>query len=540
MRRDVDPQWIRGPADELAVRQGCYFDEEAGLFVCDFLETFCRLSEGRWAGQPMRLIPWQRDATMRAYGWMRADGCRRFQTVYVEVGKKNGKSPWVSGLTCYHLIADGEGGPKVFLNACDREQAKIVFDAAALMVDQSPDLASRLQVMRGNANRIVTSAHDGYAVACSATVDAKDGRNASLVVFDELHRQPDRKLYNVYIGSGASRRQPLWLDITTAGEDDTGVWHDRRVYSERVNAGEVPDTSHLGIVHRAKPDDDFDDPAVWRKANPSLGHTITEEQFGRELFRAKQNPIDWHDFLRKRFNVIARSAAKYFDVDRWDACAAAGGLGVEHLAGLDTFLGLDLSSTDDLTALVALGRYGRKLRLVTRFWCPEDNLLALERRTRRPYRHWAEKGYLKTTPGNAIDYGFIRQEVKDIAARARLKKGLIDSWNAQQLCNDLIEDDGLPFEFIRQGYQSLNAPTKEFKRLIDAGLVEHDGNPVMRWCVGNAVAVEDDQKNVKLSKQKSREKIDGAAAAVNAVGAATAAGAAGRRSVYDDRDLILL
>ena len=181
-----------------------------------------------------------------------------------------------------------------------------------------------------------------------------------------------------------------------------------------------------------------------------------------------------------------------------------------------------------------MGRKSRDAyRLLTRFWCPEDNLLDLERKTRMPYRLWADKGYLIPTPGNVIDYSFIRQEIVELAHEVDLQKILCDAWNAQKLALELRDQDGIPIDFLTQGFKSLSAPTKEYKRLIDAGLIEHDGNPVMRWCMGNAIAVMDAQENVKLDKKKSRQKIDGAAAAVNATAATMAA--ADAPSVYEAR-----
>lgn len=536
-RSKVPAEWVRDASDRLAIEEGCHFDEAAGRRVCDFLEGHCRLSEGRWAGQPLRLIPWQRDWFMRLYGWKRPGGARRFQTSYAEVPKKSGKSPAMSGIACYHLVADGEGGPKIYLNACDREQARIVFEHAANMVRQSPRLARVLEVIDSR-NRISCASNFGSIVANSAEVDSKDGRNASLVEFDELHRLPDRRLWQVFQGAGASREQPLQVAITTAGDSEDGVWFEQREYSEDVASGEAPDTTHLGIVYRALPTDDLDDPAVWKKTNPSLGFTITEEQFRRDMERARRSPEDWNDFLRKRFNLVASAATKFFDPERWKALGNPG-LRAGDLAGHPAWLGLDLASVNDLAAMVAIVRMGERLRLLTRFWAPRDNVERLEREHRRPYRAWAEAGFITLTDGATIDYGSIRSEAVALCGTLAVASVGIDPYNATQLATQLKEEDGLPVEFVQQGYLTLSPATKEFRRLVDAGELEHDANPVMAWHVGNAVAVKDHAENIKLSKLKSREKIDGPAAAVDAV-AAMLATPAPRRSVYQSRGLIFL
>ena len=317
----VPKHWIRNPSDTLAIEQGCFFDESAGRFVCDFIEAFCRQSKGRWAGKALKLLEWQRDLLMRLFGWKGSDGKRRFRRAYVEVAKKNGKSTLIAALNLYLLLADGEGAPEIYLNACDRSQARIIFDESKRMVEASPDLRKRIKAVNHKA-RLVCASNNGVILANSADAPNKDGLNPSATIFDELHRQPNRLLWDVFEYAGAAREQPLILSITTAGEDDSGVWHEQREYSEKVTAGEIPDITHLGIVYRALATDDIDDPETWKKANPSLGETIRFEDFKRELEEAKEVPIKLNNFKRLRLNIITRDEAKYFDMTHWDACEA--------------------------------------------------------------------------------------------------------------------------------------------------------------------------------------------------------------------------
>ena len=259
-----DPRWIRNPSDELAIAQGCWFDESAGLFVIDFIQEFCRQSQGRWAGQPLILLEWQRDFLMRLFGWRAPDGLRRFRRAYLEIAKKNGKSTMISAVCLLLLLIDGEGSPQVFLNACDKEQASIVFDEAKHMVEKSPELLRRLDIVDSR-KTIVHAAGDGKIVANSSEVNKQDGFNPSGIVFDELHRQPNYRLWEVFKYASVAREQPLTISMTTAGEAEEGVWFDQRVYSEKVNAGVIPDTTHLGVIYRALPTDDLDDPATWAR-----------------------------------------------------------------------------------------------------------------------------------------------------------------------------------------------------------------------------------------------------------------------------------
>ena len=314
-------QWIRNASDHFALEEGCYFDAELGESVIEFIETFCKQSKGRWVGQNLTLQEWQRDWVMRLYGWRRADGTRRFRTAYLEVAKKNGKSTVVSALANRHIVDVDDGALEIYLSAVDREQSGIVFDEAARMVKASPELASRLQVIASK-GRIVDPVGHGKIQRNSADAPSKDGVNASLMIFDELHRFKTRELWDVFQYAGAAREQPLKIVITTAGEEEEGVWFELRTHAEAVNNGTRRDTEFLGVVYRSDPQDDIESPDTWKKANPSLGVTLTEADFRQDLARAKTNPAEMQNFLRLRLNIVARSEAKFLDIAAWDACGA--------------------------------------------------------------------------------------------------------------------------------------------------------------------------------------------------------------------------
>jgi phage terminase large subunit-like protein len=531
----VDPRWIRNPSDELAVSQGCYFDLEAGDFPCDFIEAFCRQSKGEWAGRPLILLDWQRDFLRRLFGWKAPDGRRRFKRAYLEVAKKNGKSTLSSGVLLFMLLADGEGAPECYLNACDRKQARIVFDEAARMVQASPELSSRLEVI-DSSHRIVWEKGNGVALANSAEAPNKDGLNPSFVEFDELHRQPDTALWDVFEYAAAARRQPLTLSITTAGEDESGVWFEQRDYSEKVARGEIPDITHLGVVYRADPKDDLDDPATWYKANPSLGHTIDLEDFRRELAAAKETPRKLAGFLRLRLNIVCKSDVVFIAPEEWKRCGSPKP-DPARLAHLSCYAGGDLSRTTDLTAVVALwGDESLGYDLRAWFWVPEENILERSRRDRVDYLLWVKQGWITATPGAVVDYAYIRKTLVDLAGENDLRKLLFDPWNATQLVSELRDEDGLPADFIRQGFLSHSAPTKHLERLVKTRKIRHGNNPVLTWMMGNAVSVQDAHENIKLDKQKSRCRIDGAIALVNALAAAMS-DPDGGESVYEHRGL---
>ena len=473
---------------------------------------------------------------MRLFGWKRADGTRRYRTAYLEVAKKNGKSTILSAVSLYLLTSDGEGAPEGYINACDRAQADIIFRESSRMVAASPELKAHLEVIDSK-KRIVYAKSNGVLIANSSVVDSKDGLNPSFVFFDELHRQPDRALFEVFEYASISRDQPLHIYITTAGEDEAGVWHEQRVKSEGINDGSIPDTTHLGVVYRADPRDDIDDPATWRKANPSLGVTMDEDEFRRKLEEAKRNPVALANFKRLRLNLITRGSDKLLPAEAWDLCNRPPG----EIGGATVFGGLDLASTTDLAAFVwSWFDADDDLCVGAKFYLPEDSIVQAEHRDKVPYRVWAERGHLTLTPGSVIDYAWILADIVAFATENDLGKVFADPYNATQLCSQLAESHGVPVEFLRQGFLSLSSPTKELLRLVLAGRVKHGGHPVLTWNARNAVATSDPAGNLKLDKAKSRLKIDGMAALVNSLAGATSAGADSGRSVYETRGIFFL
>jgi phage terminase large subunit-like protein len=507
--------WVRNPVDEIALKEGCYFDEEAGIYVCNFIEKYCVQSKGRWRGLPIVLMDWERDLLMRLFGWMNPDGFRRFVRLYLEIAKKNGKSTLLAALGVELLIADGEGSPEIHLNACDRDQAGIIYEEQREMVKASPALSKRLEIV-DSAKRIVDPLNNGLIRANSKVVDSKDGRGPSAVIFDELHRQRDHHMWGTYKFAGAARQQFLMLALTTAGESEDGVWFDMREYSEEIVKGENDDTTHLGVVYRCDPKDDLDDPAVWKKANPSMGITINQDRFAREWKEAKRKPLDTADFMRFRFNIIMAGEAAYLPAGAWEACDAKPD--VEKLKGREFCSGLDLSNINDLSAHVRLyGDADWGYDLLAHFWLPKKNILDLERQNNAPYRMWAEQGYITLTESVTIDYNFIRSEIIAASRKGRMRWLMIDPWNATHLAGQLREDDGLPAEYINQKSYALSPATKELQRLVLEGKIRHGGTPELAWMARNAVVQEDTNGNIRLSKKASGKKIDGIAATVNAL-----------------------
>ena len=429
-----------------------------------FVEQFCRQSKGRWAGRPLELMDWQRHLLMRAFGWKHADGTRRFRTVHVEVPKKQGKSTLTSALALDLAIADGEPAAEVYLNAVDRQQADIVFEECCRMVEASPDLSRRLKTSRHHGTIVDPRTYSKIAKN-SADVPSKDGVSASGTIFDEVHRFKNRDMWDVFRFAGASRTQPVTIAITTAGQEGDGLWWELRKHSEDVENGVIADIGHLGLVCRAAETDDLDDPAVWHRANPALGTTMSLEDFRRDYELAKvKGGADWANFLRLRLGIVMRSEGQWIALSNWDACAEPWGQPDRYTP---MYVGLDLSSKDDLTAMVALaGDFESGFTVHSRFWLPEDNIASLEARHGAPYRSWCQEGLIDLTPGAVIDQAFIENEIVGIAGHYNVKKVYSDPYNAERLAVDLREKHGLPVEFLAQGWRNLSDATKTVQELV--------------------------------------------------------------------------
>jgi phage terminase large subunit-like protein len=524
--------WIRSPRDERAVLEDCRFDIAAAERVRTFFRKFLRHSKGQWAGQPFELLDWQwREIVAPLFGWKRADGTRRYRRAYVEVPKKNGKSTLFSGLSLYLLAADGELGAEVFSAAVDRDQASIVFNEAANMVEASPHLSSRLSVVRST-KRIVMPRSRSFYKALSADVPAKEGLNAHAVLIDELHAQRSRQLWDTLRYAGASRRQPLHLSITTAGFDRHSICWEQHDYAQKVLDGTIEDCSFLPFIAAAGADDDWTEPAVWEKANPSFAVTIDTQQFAEDCREARESPAKENSFRRYRLNQWTEQATRWLSLEKWDACGAP----VGDLRGRMCYAGLDLSATTDISALVLAFPDEDRYKVLPFFWVPEEGARRRERRDRVPYVAWIRQGHIEATPGEVIDYDRIRQRINELGKQYEIREIAIDRWNATQLATQL-EGDGFEMVAFGQGYASMNWPSKKLEELVLGGKIAHAGQPVLRWMAGNVSIEKDAADNWKPSKKKSIERIDGITALIMALDRASTQPLVGT-SIYESRGVI--
>lgn len=533
--RSVDPDWIRSPADEAAVKAGCYFDLPAAERVRTFCTKFLRHSKGEWAGKPFHLLDWQwRDVVAPLFGWKRPDGTRRFRRAGIWVPKKNGKSTLCSALALYLLVGDGEAGAEVYSAAADRDQASIVFREAASMVRASPGLAGKLTVV-DSTKQIAFPGRNSWFKALSAEVATKEGLNIHGLIFDELHAQRSRELWDCLTYGGAARRQPLLVSISTAGYDRDTIGYEQYRYARSVLDWTVHDTAFFAYVSEATDADDWTSPEVWKRANPSFGTTIKADQFESDCAEARASAAKENAFRRYRLNQWTEQDVRWLSLERWDACG--GPVDPVALQGRPCFAGLDLASTTDLAAMALVFPEGDGYLILPYFWAPAGADRRRERENKARFGRWAEMGHVELTPGDVIDYDRIRARIGELAQRYDIRDIAIDRWNSTQLAVQL-QGDGLNVVMFGQGFASMSAPTKELEKLVLAGKVAHGGHPVLRWNAANVTVEQDAAGNIKPSKRKSSEKIDGIIAVVMALGRAMLSPATS--SVYDTNGLEVL
>lgn len=514
-----------------------HYDKKKADRAVTFIENLCH-TKGKWAGTPFWLLPWQEQLIRDIFGIVKPDGNRQFRTAFVEICKKVGKSELAAAVALYLLYADNEPSAEVYGAAADRQQASIVFDVAKQMVEMSPALMKRSKLM-GATKRIVNYSNAGYYQVLSAEVGGKHGFSVSGLVFDEIHTQPNRQLYDVLTkGSSDARQNPLHFIITTAGNDRHSIAYELHTKAVDILEGRRVDPTFYPVVYGLKDDEDWEDEANWYKVNPSLGYTVDIERLRDAYREAKQNPADEITFKWLRCNMWVSSTVAWIP----DAIYMRGNepIDMDALAGRDCYAGLDLSSTGDITALVLIfppRDEEEKYVLLPYFWIPEETIPRRVKANSVPYDIWEKQGYIMSTEGNVIHYDFIEKFIMDLSEKYHILEIAVDRWNATQMIQNL-EGEGFTIVPFGQGFSSMSTPTKEFYRLLMEGRIIHGGNPVLRWMAGNVVIDTDPAGNIKVTKAKSKEKIDGIVAAIMALDRCIRQeGQSG--SVYDERGLLV-
>ena len=553
---------------------GAMFSEGRYQRTARFFESL-KHTKGKFYGESFVLLPWEKQIIRDVYGMVNQAGLRIVRTVYVELPKKQGKSELVAGAGLFHTFADGEKNGEVYGCAADRAQASIVFDVAADMIEQLPALQKRAKIVASK-KRIIDRVTGTFYQVLSAEAFTKHGLNVSACIFDELHAQPNRELWDVMtFGAGDARTQPIWWVITTAGDDPDRVsicW-EQHEYAKKLLAGEIIDPTWYPVIFGYEPDENEDPEAIydeqlWYRVNPSLGHTIQIESVRAAAAKARLNPADERLFRWLRLNQwITSKLTTWLPVDLFDR--TVGDWGRVDQIGKDCYLGMDLSSTTDLTALcLVFPPQGTQLdwRVIWECWIPEESMLERVRRDHVPYDKWQAQGWINVTPGNVVDYNAVKAKIKDCQALYNILELGGDRAMATMLVQQIEAELGILCIDIPQTFMSLTDPMNQIEVLLKyappdtagwaavdvqaedgqglgedgadqpggeplmvdqskllTGRMTHEAHPVARWCFGNTAIAKNGQgyiKFVKESKGKSvirTKRIDLVAAWVDAM-----------------------
>lgn len=486
------------------------FREDKVEQVCGFISIIHHYT-GKHAGKPFVLETWQEWIVASMYGfYLRGTNERLVQSAYIEMARKQGKSAFASALCLYHLIADGEMNAEVYMAANSKDQAKVSFNMASnfsKMLDPGKEFLDPYR------DTIKYERTLSFLKVLAADSSKLDGPNASMYLIDEYHAAKNSGVKDVLQSSQGMRENPMAVIITTAGFDRLGVCYQYREMCTEVVSGLKEDDTLFIAIYCLDKEDDWKDEAVWVKSNPNLGVTVQTKYLKTQVRKAINTPSDEVGIKTKNLNIWC-DAEKTWIKDDYILSASAN-VNLEEYNGLDCFIGVDLSSTSDLTSFSVMIPTTEKMVWKTFYFLPEAALT--EKRFKELYGEWARQGALCITPGNVVDYDFILNKIMEIGQILNIVTIGYDSWNATQFVINCTEK-GLPMEPYSQSIGNFNKPTKELERLLLSGVAVIDNNIITRHCFRNVVMARDKNGNTKPSKQYEEKKIDGVIAMIEALG----------------------
>jgi phage terminase large subunit-like protein len=489
-----------------------YLDEGKGGKACEFIEKELKHSKGEFAGLPFKLEDWQRWIVFHLFGWKKkSDNLRRFKKAFIFIPRKNGKTTITAALGLLGLVADNEPGAEVYCAAAEANQAALVFGEASAMVRQNENLNADIRILDGYKSMKFVSMNSYWRVL-SSEAGSKHGLNPHMYIIDEVHAQKKAELMEVLETGTGARRQPLGIYLTTADYEGDSPCNRMLKYARKVRDKEIFDPIFLPVVYESdREKDDWTSPAVWARVNPNLNVSVKLEYLKEQCERAKNDPAFENTFKRLHLNMTTEQEKRWMQMEEWDASGAK--IEPLELEGKECFVGIDMSSVRDITATVL---YFPEYHACKCFF----RVPAETAKKRIEYEMWQRQGYLTIEDGKTIDQKAIRSEINELASTYKITAIAYDPWGCSQLAKDLGDTDGFAMVEFRQGYKSMNEPTKALMKLVLDHKLVHFGNPVLRWMCSNAMAMEDPAGNIKLVKpdKDSPMKVDGMIALVMAYG----------------------
>lgn len=488
-----------------------YFDEWHACDVCDFIEKLPHV-EGEWKYPTLVLEPWQIFILVNLFGFRRAygprKGARRFDTAYVEVGRKNGKSPLASGIALYCLTCEGETGPQVKIAATTGQQARIVYEVARAMVEMTSDLRAAFS-LDPMTNTIVCHQNMGTMQPINAKASTQDGLNPSCTIIDELHAHKDRKLFDVLRSARGARKNHLSLYITTAGYNLAGVCYEQRTYVTKILKGVLKAEHYFGVIYTLDEKDNPYQEKNWIKPNPNIDISVDRAELKQSAKDAKAAPQSEGEFLTKRMNLWLSAASAWISIPLWDKCKRPG-LKLEDFEGCTGYIGADLADRNDTVALVLVFERDDVLYVFPFFFLPKDIVDAAADRTNAHYKAWAKQGLITLTEGNITDYSLIEDTIVEWCERFDIRKITFDQYGSAQIASNLV-GDGYPAQVMHKNAKNYTDPSKELEARYQVGRLAHDGNEILRWMASNAVVTKGVDGSIipKKETKDSPNKIDG-------------------------------
>jgi phage terminase large subunit-like protein len=486
-----------------------------GARVIRFMERFLRHGKGKYAGRAFEPLPFQRELIHGLYDPVDARGLRMIRSGLALWPRKQGKTTTAAGLGLYETFCRGIGSQAVCA-ANSRDQAALLFNPAADMVEACPDLAARAVVSRAKKTITDRLTRSTFRVI-SADAPTAHGLDLTFWIYDELHAAPNRELFDVLDTSTGAREEALGLVISTAGFDKLSILGEIYDHAKRVQLDPSLDRHFYAHILESGPDDPWDSEETWRKANPALGEFRELEEMRLMAKRARQIPARIDAFKRLYLNRWTQVESSWLDAAAWDACDAK--VDESELLGVPCFGGLDMSATTDLTAFALVFHVDDRLVVRHWAWIPEDDIAERERRDRVPYRQWADAGLIELTPGNCIDSRLIIQRVIALSERFNIKRVSFDRWGARQVVQAL-QDAGVEVADMGQGFAAMNAPSKELERAVLSRQLAHGGCSLLRWQATQATVKTDPSGAIRVAKpdrMKHARRVDSVVALVMAL-----------------------
>lgn len=498
-----------------------HFDQRAVDSAIAFFERVLVLTKSTPSESPeaFRMMPHTRQLLTDLFGWKRPDGTQRYRRVFLTVGRKNAKTQICAGLGLYFLLSNKTMSPEIYVAAKDRDQASILYDAAADMVAAQPALAARL-VATTSHKTIRNRANRGILKALSSEGASKHGKNPSVVIMDELHAwgPSEQELYAALTTGSVARKDPLRITITTAGYDRESICYAEYDYAKKVLAGTIKDDRLLPLIYEVPMDADWTDESLWPLANPGLGTTVQLEHLRDMAAQAKFRPLIANDFRRLHLNQWTQQATTWLPMQQWDACGWD--FDESLVAGVPCYGGVDLGSTSDLTSFSLVWPIGAEVYQRSWFWIPRDGIAERSHRDGVPYGQWAENGHVELTDGQITNWIHVTERIEQICRQYSVRQIAFDRYGARDFASRL-QDGGLEVIDYGQGYVSMNAPCRRLEELVSERKLRHDGNPVLRWNADCAEVTSDPAGNIKIVKPKrlySTKRVDGLVALAMSLG----------------------